>query len=489
MNETALLNTTTSVILWIAFPFIAGFGSFLLPKSDRLLAFGVCSTSLVYSFLQIFRPTSLTLKLMDSFGVTLILDSQSGFLVLTNAIVTAAVILYCQDRGKDAFFYASIIFLHGSINAVLISADFISSYVALEAVSIAAFLLIAHSRAKRAIWIGLRYLFVSNTAMLVYLLGAVLVYQTHHSFAYEGLKGAPQAATVCIILGLLTKGGVFVSGLWLPLTHSESETPVSALLSGIVVKTGVFPLVRCSLLVDDIQLILGVFSIATALLGVYYAILEQDSKRLLASSTISQMGFVLAAPSAAGYYALTHGLAKSSLFLTAGNLPSRNFKELRQTPIHVSFWVVLVIASLSISGFPLLAGFASKTQSLSLLYPWQKIAMNVAAVGTAIAFSKLIFLPVTVDPSASKEPITKPSFWASIGLLLASLLMANLFYLGAYTPSNVLKSLAIVAIGWLAHWVYFRKLVFCMFGPFERLDHLIGIVSVMMLLLFGMVTV
>ena len=130
--------------------------------------------------------------------------------------------------------------LHGCVNAVFVCADLISLYVALEVIGIAVFLLIAYPRTDRSIWIALRYLFVSNTAMLFYLLGAALVYQHSRSFAFTALQTAPMDAIALLFVGLLTKGGIFISGLWLPLTHSESETPVSALLSGVVVKSGIF---------------------------------------------------------------------------------------------------------------------------------------------------------------------------------------------------------------------------------------------------------
>ena len=98
--------------------------------------------------------------------------------------------------------------------------------------------------------------------------------------------------------------GIFNSSI--PFTHSEADTPVSALLSGVVVKTGVFPLLRCALMVETIQPILQIFSVGTALLGVIYAIFEKDTKRMLALSTISQLGFILTAPAVGGFYALTH---------------------------------------------------------------------------------------------------------------------------------------------------------------------------------------
>jgi multicomponent Na+:H+ antiporter subunit D len=224
--------------------------------------------------------------------------------------------------------------LHGSVNATFICADFVSLYVALEVISIASFLLITYTRSDRSIWVGLRYLFISNVAMLFYLIGTILVYQAHHSFNYAGLRGSPPEAVALIFLGLLVKGGIFVSGLWLPITHSESESPISAMLSGGVVKAGVFPMVRCALMLEEIDPIVRFFGVCTALLGVGYAVLEKDIKRMLAFHTISQLGFILAAPIVGGFYALTHGLVKSALFLIAGVLPSRNFKELQHQPIN-----------------------------------------------------------------------------------------------------------------------------------------------------------
>jgi multicomponent Na+:H+ antiporter subunit D len=103
----------------------------------------------------------------------------------------------------------------------------------------------------------------------------------------------------------------------------------------------------------EIDPVVRIFGVATALFGVAYAVFEKDSKRMLAFHTVSQLGFILAAPEVGGFYALTHGLMKSALFLIAGILPSRNLKELQQQPIHTPLWIVLAIASFSISGVPL----------------------------------------------------------------------------------------------------------------------------------------
>ncbi|MEA5604432.1 cation:proton antiporter [Nostoc sp. UHCC 0252] len=473
------MNSIT--IAWIALPFFLGFVIYLLPKFDKYLALCVAFVSVGYALQLFFNQSPLTLQLLDNFGVILTIDQLSGYFILTNALVTAGVILYCWGTDKTAFFYTQLIILHGSVNATFISSDFISLYVALEVIGIAAFLLIAYPRTDRSIWVALRYLFVSNTAMLFYLVGAVLVYQANNSFSFAGLRVAPTEAIALIFVGLLTKGGIFISGLWLPLTHSESETPVSAMLSGVVVKAGVYPLVRCALMVEEVAPIVRIFGVGTALLGVCYAFFEKDTKRTLASSTISQLGWIIAAPGVAGFYALAHGLAKSALFLIAGNLPSRNFKELQDKPINTPIWIALVIASLSISGFPLLVGFGAKMLTLENLEPWEAIAMNIGAVGTAIVYAKFIFLP-----HGGRENV-RPGFWPPIILLITGLIVASAVYYQAYTIANIIKALAIIGIGWLAHFLIFQRLVVKLPRVLEQFEHLIGVMSLMLILLFWMV--
>lgn len=475
---------TTLTIAWLFLSFFVGFTIYLLPKLDRYLTLIVSITSLIYALILLEQKSPLTFNLLDSFGVTLIADRLSGFFILTNALVTLAVILYSWSSSKTAFFYAQIAILHGSVNATFICADFISIYVAIEVLSIAAFLLIAYPRTDRSLWIGLRYLFVSNTAMLFYLVGAALVYKSHHTFSFEGLQNAPPEALALILLGLLSKGGIFVSGMWLPLTHSESESSVSALLSGVVVKAAVYPLVRCALVFPEIEPIVRIFGVGTALLGVFYAVFEKDTKRMLAFHTVSQLGFILAAPEVGGFYTLTHGLVKSALFLIAGVLPSRNLKELRQIPLDNKVWLVLVIASFSISGFPLLAGFGAKVLTLKNLAPWQVIGMNIAAVGTAISFAKFIFLP-------RKGTATELSrgFWLGVMLLLGGLFVANGVYYQAYTWTNTIKPLVTIALGWLAYFLIFQHLKISLPRAFERFDDLIGMMSVILVLLFWMVWV
>lgn len=470
-------------IIWIALPLFIGFSIYLLPSICRYLALGVAIISLGYSLKIFSLSLPLDLQLLDNFGVILLIDNLSGFFILTNALVTLGVILYCWQSDKTNFFYTQVIILHGSVNAAFICADFISLYVALEVISIAAFLLITYPRSDRSIWVGLRYLFVSNVAMLFYLVGTVLVYKAHHSFGFEGLRGSPPEAVALIFLGLLAKGGIFVSGLWLPLTHSESDSPVSAMLSGVVVKAAIYPLVRCTLMVPEVDPIIRIFGVGTALLGVSYAIFEQDTKRTLAFSTVSQLGFILAAPEVGGFYALTHGLVKSSLFLMAGILPSRNLKVLKDQPMKTAIWIPLVMASFSISGFPLLSGFGAKVLTMKNLLPWQVIGMNIAALGTATTFAKFIFLPH--EKSGGSK--AKSGFFPAISVLLGGLLIANGVYYQAYTFANIIKPLITIFLGWFSYTLIVERMVIKLPRVAEKFEHLIGGMSLMLIFLFWVI--
>ncbi|NEQ42725.1 MAG: cation:proton antiporter [Leptolyngbya sp. SIOISBB] len=471
---------TTVATIWLILPLFVGFCLYLMPRVDRFLALGVAAVSSGFGGWLILQQATLNLALLDRFGVSLRLDDQSGFFILTNGLVTAAVILYCWGSDRKAYFYTQLCILHGSLNSVFACDDFMSVYVALECASIAVFLLISYKRSERAVWVALRYLFISNTAMLFYLMGAVLVYQASSSFAFSGLSQAPVDAVVLILIGLLTKGGVFISGLWLPMTHSESEIPVSAMLSGVAIKAGIFPLLRCAELLEGVNVVIRVFAMGTALLGVFFAIFERDIKRVFALSTISQMGFVLAVPAMGGVYALGHGLAKATLFLSSSALPSRRMDELRQKPMGHLVWGVIAIAGLSLAGLPLLVGFGAKSLVLKNVLSWQIVVMNTAAVGTAIVFARILFLP---HSSQSEKPLPS-GLLPAVSLLILGLVLGGVADLAAYSFGSVAKAIGTIGLGWLIY-LFIGRFTLKLPQPVEKLENLIGIMSLVLIGLFS----
>ena len=116
--------------------------------------------------------------------------------------------------------------------------------------------------------------------------------------------------------------------------------------------------------------------------------------------------------------------------------------------IDTELWVALAIAGFSISGFPLLSGFGAKVLTMKNLYPWQNLAMNLVAVGTAISFAKFIFLP---HGKREEGEGLRLGFWLAVGLLIGGLFAANAVYYDAYNLKNVIKALVVIAIGCPSH--------------------------------------
>jgi multicomponent Na+:H+ antiporter subunit D len=143
-----------------------------------------------------------------------------------------------------------------------------------------------------------------------------------------------------------------------------------------------------------------------------------------------------------------------------------------------------VVASFSISGFPLLSGFGAKALTMKNLVPWQEIMINLVAVGTAISFAKFIFLPHAGGESKQKLTI---GFWIAIILLLAALFLSNAVYVEAYNLPNLIKALAVIGAGWWLYLGVFKKLSLKLSRAWEQFDNIVGMMSIMLVLLFWMV--
>ncbi|HHP7231659.1 MAG TPA: cation:proton antiporter, partial [Xenococcaceae cyanobacterium] len=143
--------------------------------------------------------------------------------------------------------------------------------------------------------------------------------------------------------------------------------------------------------------------------------------------------------------------------------------------------------------------FGAKVLTTKNLLPWQAIAMNIATLGTVITFAKFIFLPHHHPEIVQDEEETKklevqsnqiqPGFWWAMLILLGGLIMANIVYYEAYTIANIVKPLITIGIGWLAYLLIFPKLLLRLPRAVEKFDHLIGVMSLMLILVFWMVRV
>jgi multicomponent Na+:H+ antiporter subunit D len=114
--------------------------------------------------------------------------------------------------------------------------------------------------------------------------------------------------------------------------------------------------------------------------------------------------------------------------------------------------------------------------------------MNIAALGTAISFAKFIFLPhQTASLTTPAKGRGHPGFWWAMVILLGGLIAANGVYYQAYTLNNVIKPLVTIALGWLAYLFIFKKSVIKLPRAIEQFEHLIGVMSLMLIFLFWIV--
>ncbi len=475
-------------LLWVVLPFLLAFTTYLVPVLTRPSLIVMTLLTVGYAVQHGGLPGQmappLELNLLDHFGVTLRVDANVAAMLLAHGLITLVVALYLDQRFVGNRFVAmQLLIVHGSANAVVISADLISVYVALEVLSVGIFLLLTYCRRagrqptvdQRALWVGLRYLFMSNVAMLFYLMGTVLVYVRTGSLAMSSLATATPTALALITLGLTAKGAIFVAGLWLPLTYVSADPVIVAVLSGFTTKAGAMALVRCSEASVVIAQWLPYLSAGSAVFGIALALGAKTSQRLLAWSSVSQMGFVIAAPQWAGLYGLAHGLAKPLLFIGAAVTDRWR-------------WPMLMIGAASLAGLPGGLGYAAKALSLSALAPWHEWLLTVVTVGTTCIGVRVLRAPIA---KTNHTPCWQDK--AALVILGGGLLWGWLP--AAYSPASLIKALATLSLGLLLGWLWDRLAMaegrlktIANWRLGEGLEAVVGglsLVLLLMLMLFG----
>ncbi|MFP7754701.1 complex I subunit 5 family protein [Thermodesulfobacteriota bacterium B35] len=320
-------------------------------------------------------------------GIDLQADGLSLLMLAVTAVVGLAVSIYSSayfGRKKAASFWPLWCFLWAALNALFLSADIFNLYVTLELLGLAAVALVALAGDTDALSAAMRYLLVSLTGSLFYLLGVALLY---HGFGTLDmvLLGRTMAATPpawaamgLMSVGLLLKTALFPLHFWLPPAHAGAPAPVSALLSALVVKASFYILIRLWLLVFPFPgpapgQLLGLLGTAAILWGGMQALRQTRLKLLVAYSTVVQIGYLfLAFPLAATigwhgaiYLLLSHAVAKTAMFLATGNILFHGghdrIADLDRVARHLPLTLgAFALAGVSLMGLPPSGGFISK---------------------------------------------------------------------------------------------------------------------------------
>lgn len=323
-------------------------------------------------------------------GIELYADGLSLLLLAATAVVGAGVSVYAADyfRGHDATrFWPLWLFLLAALDALFLSRDIFNIYVTLELLGLAAVALTGLGGGRDALGGAMRYLLASLLGSLLYLLGAAMLYHGFGALDIDVLalriRPTPVVwATLGLMgAGLCLKTAVFPLHFWLPPAHANAPAPVSAALSGLVVKASFYVLLRMwidvfATVASGASVLLGLLGAVAVLWGSLQALRQARFKLLVAYSTVAQIGYLfLAFPLGAAsgwtawgaivYLALSHALAKAAMFLAAGNLlrfgGHDRIADLDRVAqrLPLTTWA-FALAGVSIMGLPPSGGFVGK---------------------------------------------------------------------------------------------------------------------------------
>jgi len=402
--------------LFIAVPLVM---AFLLPMFGRK---GKVAATFLANLVTIFLLVSAVASIGKSevyeigkwsipLGINLVLDGLSSLMLLAISVVSAAAMLfsarYMEQYTAKAKYLSLFLLMVAGMNGVVLSGDIFNLFVFLEIASLASYALVGFGCEHEELEASFKYMVLGSIGSIFVLFAVALVYGNtgtlnmayiSEAIQYSGMNAGLDFALALFIVGFGLKAALVPFHAWLPDAHPSAPAPISAMLSGILIKTlGIYALARVVFNIFGVSVSVGWLLIVLGLLsmvaGAFLAIGQWDLKRLMAYSSISQIGYVIlgiglgATLIARGdnlawaslailgglFHLVNHAVYKSLLFLTSGSVEmSTGTRQLKQMgglaeklPITRT---TCTVASASIVGIPPFSGF------------WSKLILVIAAV-------------------------------------------------------------------------------------------------------------
>jgi len=354
------------------------------------------------------------------FNFNLSVDNLSQVLLFAIGLVLAVAFVMARTVITDeeqVFNFSSLtLLLMAGLNGAVMATDIFTLYVFLEIAAISSFILIAFHKYETSLEAAFKYIVLSSVATMLMLMAIALIFMISGDTSFSSIGLAMQNSTHVVFLmfalgvflcGLLIKSGIMPFHGWLPDAYSAAPSPVSVLLAGIVTKTvGVYALIRIfgfvfppSHSINQILMFVGAVSIV---FGALAALGQSDFKRMLAYSSISQVGYIVLSlgcgtPLAivgAVFHLLNHSVFKSLLFVNAAAVErqcgTRDMDKLSGLASRMPVTgITSAIGFLSASGIPPLAGFWSKLIIIMAL--WISGQYVYAAIATMASVLTLAY--------------------------------------------------------------------------------------------------
>ncbi|MFH5881474.1 complex I subunit 5 family protein [Liberiplasma polymorphum] len=390
-------------------------------------------------------------------GISLRVDSLSMSFIFLTLFSWWMVLIYIFDRKKhDYNLLFFLIFLQGVFLGIVQTNDLFNMFVFVELTTIIVTILIAYNKTGASFRAAIYYLLLNTSGVLAFLIGIILVYNvfgtiniqiiTENMELYKDYTVIKYAFAL-MLAGVSVKAALFPVFTWLPKAHGTAKSSISALLSGLIVKGGLYLFIRINQMFAaaefNYQDFFFVIGAVTALLGIIFAISQKDLKQMLAYSTISQVGLIMVGLSSQDpqvfyggvYHIFNHALFKILLFLSVGVIikvfSSKKIDEIRgmfRTMPLIS--IAMIIGMLAITGAPLLNGFISKS---IIIYGFRGTNIKywtlfIANIGTATLFMKM-----AVIFFGKKQVSYRMHHW-SYDIVLSTLALACILLGNLYIP-------------------------------------------------------
>jgi multicomponent Na+:H+ antiporter subunit D len=407
-------------------------------------------------------------------GIELRADGLAVVMLSVTALVGTAVSVYATSyfgdlshlrerdspAGRGARFFAPLsLLLWAALNGIYLSGDLFNLYVTLEILGLSAAALVTLAVTSEATVAGMRYLVISLVGSMLFLLGVALLYTGYGVLSLEGLAAAaPSGALSAVALAAMTVGLAMKTALfpfhgWLPPAHGSAPAPGSALLSALVVKGSFYVALR--LWVDVYgapgragPVVLGLLGAAAILWGSLLALRQVSLKRLIAYSTVAQLGYLFvmfplllphggegSADAWTGgiYHALSHAVAKAAMFLAAGSMTYAVARDAIPSISGIAHrlpmtFLAFGLGGLSLAGIPPSGGFVAKwllLRSAAAAGQWGW-ALLVALGGLLTVAYVLMVLRYALDRTEAPprfRPVPRRMEWTALGLAIVAVLM------------------------------------------------------------------
>jgi hydrogenase-4 component B len=467
---------------WLNFGFTAAAGAILLWVASTVIFSDV--------------PQSSKLLHIGPLSIYFLVDGFSGFFIgiiafmsILSAFYSIEYMEHYPEYSLKSFYINFPLFLLGMIGVVTVDDLSTGFTIAWQMMTVASYFLVKFEfRKAENVRNANKYLVLMEIAWALIMAGTLFIDgisigdSMHSIIAKITAMGGKNifAIYLLIFIGFAVKAGVFPFGqLWLPDAHSIAPSPISALLSGVMIKTGIYGIIRTFFWMTPYGegahfngalwgAIIASFGVVTLFIGTVQSMKQSDAKRLLAYSSIGQIGYIVLGAGAAlfmynseipfvkalsliaiigtVYHVLNHAVFKGLLFLTSGSvLYATGIKDLNKLGGLIKLMpasaVFAGIASLSISGVPPFSGFASKWSIISTsLLSGSEIAFLalfgiIALFTSAVTLSCYVkFFGMTFTSSGTEWTVDKKIKEVPAGMLLPKFILAGLCIIQGLIP-------------------------------------------------------